>query len=549
MKLNKFDIGAEIISILTRGMYPDPRDAVREYIQNGIDAGAENIQVKVRLDSVVVQDDGVGMDYATLRKAVRLGISDKNPKNNVGFMGIGIYSAFHLCEKMTIHTRKKDANPLRLIMDFKSMKEHLDIQKELRFSEKITSEQLTDLQTLLEQYINLTNDDELSLEEFPHEGTWIELVGLDPILYDYLIDFDSISSYLQEVVPLHFENEENFKWGPYIESEINRICEDYNAGFQTVNLKLRVNNKSADLYRPYKNSDFHNNEPQAPVFQLLKRNRIFLGVAWGCLNSARKRISEKEKRGFLLKKQGFAIGRRDDLARFFGRSNTYFDRYIGEVVLVNPEILPNGARNDLEVSIYKTIFDDVMANNVSKKYNKLASKFQEENMAEEKLNQAIKDLTKINEDYTPFEENTDTLTELIKSIDVLEKKIRLSKLAENKKQEARMVKEQADELRKAIKERFDILINKQKQKKINQQETQNNVTVNLNQINVNNLNIPESESLLELLENIDIEIDEGLIPFFTIIDEKFIQALSENAAHYKQLLEELKTDFLNQRTA
>jgi len=252
MELIGFDIGAEIISILTRGMYPDPRDVVREYIQNGIDAGAENIQVKVRLDSVVVQDNGVGMDYATLRKAVRLGISDKNPKNNVGFMGIGIYSAFHLCEKMTIHTRKKDANPLRLIMDFKSMKEHLDIQKELRFSEQITSEQLTDLQTLLEQYIYLTNDNELSLEEFPHEGTWIELVGLDPILYDYLIDFDSISSYLQEVVPLHFENEKNFKWGSYIENEINRICENYNAGFQTVNLKLRVNNKSADLYRLYR---------------------------------------------------------------------------------------------------------------------------------------------------------------------------------------------------------------------------------------------------------------------------------------------------------
>ncbi len=68
MKLTKFDIGGEIISILTKGMYPDPRDAVREYIQNGVDAQAKNIQVKVRLNSVVVQDDGIGMDYKTLRK-------------------------------------------------------------------------------------------------------------------------------------------------------------------------------------------------------------------------------------------------------------------------------------------------------------------------------------------------------------------------------------------------------------------------------------------------------------------------------------------------
>lgn len=28
MRLNKFDIGAEIIAILTRGMYPDLKDAL-----------------------------------------------------------------------------------------------------------------------------------------------------------------------------------------------------------------------------------------------------------------------------------------------------------------------------------------------------------------------------------------------------------------------------------------------------------------------------------------------------------------------------------------
>jgi len=299
------------------------------------------------------------------------------------------------------------------------------------------------------------------------------------------------------------------------------------------------------LDRPYKNSDFHNDKPQAPVFQLLKRNRIFLGVAWGCLNSARKRISEKEKRGFLLKKQGFAIGRRDDLARFFGRSNTYFDRYIGEVVLVNPEILPNGARNDLEVSIYKSMFDDVMLNNVSKKYSKLASKFQEENIAEEKLNQAIEDLTKVNEDYTPFKENTDTLTKLIKRISLLEKNIQPTRLAENKKQEARAFKEQANELKKAIKERFDVLINKQKQKKINQRQTQNNVAQTLKQININSTDIPKSDSLLDLIKNLNIDLSEDLTPLLSVIDEKFIQTVGNNTEHYKQLLEELKNDYLS----
>ena len=58
IKLTKHDIGAEIISILTKGMYFDPRDALREYVQNGIDANAQNIEIKIRGNSIVVEDDG-----------------------------------------------------------------------------------------------------------------------------------------------------------------------------------------------------------------------------------------------------------------------------------------------------------------------------------------------------------------------------------------------------------------------------------------------------------------------------------------------------------
>lgn len=86
MRFNKFDIGAEIIAILTRGMYPDPKDALREYIQNGVDAKSNHINVKIRQNNIIVQDNGLGMDYQTLRKAARIGVSDKNPSKDVGFM-------------------------------------------------------------------------------------------------------------------------------------------------------------------------------------------------------------------------------------------------------------------------------------------------------------------------------------------------------------------------------------------------------------------------------------------------------------------------------
>src|SRR3989344_8778519 len=120
--LKKTDIGAEIISILTKGIYLDTRDALREYIQNGVDARAKNISIKIRHDSIVVQDDGSGMTHDIMRRAVRLGVSDKNPSKNVGFMGIGIYSAFHLCSQLIIYSRASDEGPNKLSFDFQAMR-------------------------------------------------------------------------------------------------------------------------------------------------------------------------------------------------------------------------------------------------------------------------------------------------------------------------------------------------------------------------------------------------------------------------------------------
>ena len=210
MKLSKFDIGAEVISILTKGMYQDPRDALREYVQNGIDAGADSISIKVRQNTVAIIDNGSGMDYKTMRRAIRVGVSDKDPKKKVGFMGIGIYSSFHLCDKLAIYSHAQDNCPLKLEIDFRTMRDTLKEQRQFRLEDKINADELIDLQTLLEKCISLTDEDELKDEDFPSIGTRVELIGLEGNFLNLLSDFTTLSDYLREVVPLHF-NQEKFK--------------------------------------------------------------------------------------------------------------------------------------------------------------------------------------------------------------------------------------------------------------------------------------------------------------------------------------------------
>ncbi len=220
--IKREDIGAEIISILTKGIYPDPRDALREYVQNGVDANANDIGIKIRTDTIVIEDDGYGMNKGTLERAIRIGISDKNPSIDVGFRGIGIYSSFHLCNRLDIYSKKLNGSspPHLLSFDFYSMKDELSRQQSVRLAGKISPEKLIDLQTLLERHITLT---ELKQSDYKRTGTRVEMIGLEPNFFKSLSKFEEVSNYLQQVVPLHF-NTSNFKWAKKIRIKLHSFA-------------------------------------------------------------------------------------------------------------------------------------------------------------------------------------------------------------------------------------------------------------------------------------------------------------------------------------
>src|SRR6266849_3898941 len=128
---SKEDIGAEILPILTSGLYRDTLDALREYIQNAIDADSDLIELFIDPDIVSINDNG--MTEMEARQAIRLGISEKNPKENVGFRGIGVYSAFNLCDTLEVYTKSlQDSTTYKLYFDFKRIRYDLQEEQERR---------------------------------------------------------------------------------------------------------------------------------------------------------------------------------------------------------------------------------------------------------------------------------------------------------------------------------------------------------------------------------------------------------------------------------
>src|SRR5688572_14335504 len=52
------DIGGELLALLSKGLYTNPLDSIREYVQNSVDAGAKAVTITVSGKSVQVFDNG-----------------------------------------------------------------------------------------------------------------------------------------------------------------------------------------------------------------------------------------------------------------------------------------------------------------------------------------------------------------------------------------------------------------------------------------------------------------------------------------------------------
>lgn len=551
MKLTKFDIGAEIISILTKGMYPNPYDAVREYIQNAIDAKSKDVQVKVRNNTLVIQDNGSGMNIDILRKAVRVGVSDKKPGKDVGFMGIGIYSAFHLCDKLEILSHGSDGLPNKLTMNFGTMKALLEQQKQQRLNSEISGDELLDLQSILEDHIEITDNGDIHVNEFPSRGTRIKLSNIDSFFYTELVKFDDLADYLSQVVPLHFDREK-FTWAKEIETEIAQICNSHNAHFEIINLSLQINARTETLYRPYKDSDFHKKGiiPLKPIFYEIKDSDTFWGVAWGCLNDDRKVVETRNIRGFVMKKQGFSIGTRESLVKHFLKGHTIFDRYVGEIIVTNDKLLPNASRNDFEFSVLRTHFIKALIE-VTSKFDKIGEDYQQWTKGDEEITKNIKLLKEINAEFNKAidaEKLVDLISDVKSLANILNRRIKRRDFCPPEKeylvteQNVKKLFKQVQELERAIQDKINSLINQKKQTQADRDKSVK-IAQNISRI----ISLPEFEekeysSLLELLEDLDIIPTEQLTIVLEAIDESYIQSIAENRKMYFKLLNDLKTD-------
>ena len=404
LPLEPRDIGGELLDILSRGLYSDARDAIREYAQNGIDAKASKIWIFTDGPRAEIRDDGEGMDWEQIQRARRFGMSDKNAQENVGFRGIGLYSSFGMCDSLEIATHPEGADEeFTVRFNFGAMREILERD---RTGGERAGVALSDL---LYEYVGFSR--EKYEDEIDHDkGTVVTLEGIEQEYRAQLADSSELGSYLLNTLPAAFPEKE---YGP----TVNRWLEEH-VGIHPVQLLLKVGIEPEMHIQPRIVPDSDPPTLGPPQCDWI-RNRAGKPVAfvWYCHSQHRRRIGSRfpeddggEASGFLLRLKGFTLGDRLSLKPLWPRlgGGTLFHHFTGEIhILDEAKVFPNAARDGLEPSAAQQSLERTVADYFDG-LNRRADLDREIKNANDKmpgLENALDDITRQfeSEDADPYE--------------------------------------------------------------------------------------------------------------------------------------------------
>ncbi|HHV61425.1 MAG TPA: hypothetical protein GXX51_02130 [Firmicutes bacterium] len=345
-------IGAFVLETLTTGMYMNPLDTLREFVQNSADSirkaeekglitkGAGRIEI--RLDPgkrvLIVRDNGIGISQEdTYDRLISIGISDKSIDADAGFRGIGRLAGIAYCRTLRFRTSMAGESAVSTIdMDCEGIKRA--ISPALRRVEEL-ADVMAKYSKAGQERSNL--DDhffEVVMEDIDDAGS-------------VFLDWRTVEKYLSQVAPVEYDAH-RFVFA----TKISEWLKHHGLSVPTVTLVIKTPEIERQVFKPYKghyktereNHDviirdvcFYPESPLESSFWIWYSKTDLLGM-----------IGDEAAAGLRLRKNNIAIGGADRVAEVFkevavsyGRFNAY---YIGEIHVISPEAVPNARRDGFE---------------------------------------------------------------------------------------------------------------------------------------------------------------------------------------------------------
>jgi len=329
---------------------------IREYIQNAVDSIDEADSEKLYEDkpakisltlnhnerSMLIKDNGKGISKERFERCMlSIGASQKTETDARGFRGVGRFAGLSYCRELIFRSSVKGEE---IVSEIK-----WDGQK---FKKLVNDRSyIGDLSEFLQEIVEVSYDDTAGVDEHFFE---VVLRGVVRYKNDRLLNEEEIYNYLAQHAPVPFHPD--FALSSRIEDFLKE-----KGVYSTYDISLKHDSEVRKVFRPYKNqfvlSDSLTDEFSDIEFvEIEGMHGGLAAVGWILHHSYFGVIPERELiRGIRLREGNIQIGKSNILAEIFPepRFNSWS---IGELHIVNRELVPAGRRDDFEVNTKYTDF-------------------------------------------------------------------------------------------------------------------------------------------------------------------------------------------------
>lgn len=346
-------LGVHLLDTITQGMYREPLDCIREYIQNAYDSiraarrngclkedeGEVHVMVDRENETVLITDNGHGLapDEA-VTCLLDLGASDKaatqdRAKENAGFRGIGRMAGITYCNALQFSTSRGGNIKTVVRFDAKRLREWTRPGQPPRSIDEAVNENV-------------------EVEAKPNkEGKRYFEVRLEGVNHQGFLKHEELNRYLGQVAPVAFDPR-RWKFGEKI-LEIARK-RNFQASLDCIAIKIVDPDGSIlhDVRRFHKGT--LDNGSKITGVEPLPLGGESITTWWGWL-AVHPRLGQLTKgddaiiSGLRLRMHNIQIGDHQTYDHFFKGSDLRFNRWcVGEIHIVGHGIVPNARRDNFE---------------------------------------------------------------------------------------------------------------------------------------------------------------------------------------------------------
>jgi len=355
---SKPKIGAYVLETLTTGMYREPLDTVREYVQNAADSlrdaqrqsilsrneGRIEAEISVTDRRFILKDNGTGIPAESVEaRLLNIGMSDKLIGQSAGFRGIGRLAGIAYCDRLSFRTTARgEAEETTISIDCAAVRDAITPAKR----------QVEELAEVLLRLSETSTRKAAKVDHYFH----VIMEGVNPKTGAHFLDWQLLERYLGQVAPVEYDAQ-RFVFA----SKIRQFMNDHDLAMPVCTLIVKGGGVEHQVFKPYRGRYVSSGRGGGAVLSFdIKDIRFYPEEPnpesaywlWYGVSDLVGSIDDERVAGFRLRKYNIALDGADRMAELFeatAKSNRRFNGYfIGEVHVQCPNAIPNARRDGFE---------------------------------------------------------------------------------------------------------------------------------------------------------------------------------------------------------